>query len=293
MSLTELYLGPVADRAGTPEPKYHVRLPVFDGPLELLLHLIRKHEVDIYDIPIAEITNQYLEILELFEELNLDLAGEFLLMAATLIHIKSKMLLPPPHEDGTEDEETEDPRAQLVARLLEYERYKEAAQQLHQQEELRNATWTRPESALAALGLNANANANGNGNGDGRGKDSGSSSSSGADSPSESFVEVDLFELISAFREVLERVQRRKDLIYEAEVVSIEEMIERIRGKLPPGSRCTFVDLFEGATDRTTVIVTFLALLEMVRLKLLRLFQPKTFGHIHVMSLGSVDVDAG
>ena len=145
MSLAELYLGSGTDESGDIEPRYHVRLPIFDGPMDLLLHLIRKNEVEIYDIPIAEITKQYLEILELMEELNLDLAGEFLVMAATLIHIKSKMLLPPPHEDGTEDEETQDPRAVLVARLLEYERYKEAAEQLHQQEEIRNATWARPD----------------------------------------------------------------------------------------------------------------------------------------------------
>lgn len=266
MSLTELYLGPFEDENGDVEPKYHVRLPVFDGPLDLLLHLIRKNEVDIYDIPIAEITRQYLEILEILEELNLNLAGDFLVMAATLIHIKSKMLLPPPHEDGTEDEETEDPRAQLVARLLEYERYKEAAQQLHQQEELRSATWVRPETAVSSL-----------------------ASPNGEGESTEALVEVDLFELITAFREVLERVRQRQDLVYEAETVSIEETIARIRAKLAPGSRCSFVDLFEDASDRAAVIVTFLALLEMVRLRLLRIYQPKMLGTIHIMRLPEAD----
>jgi segregation and condensation protein A len=234
--------------------------------MELLLHLIRKNEVEIYDIPIAEITKQYLEILEFMEELNLDTAGEFIVMAATLIHIKSKMLLPPPHEDGTEDEPTEDPRAELVARLLEYERYKEAAQQLHQQEEIRSATFVRAEAVLPEA-----------------------EAANGHDQPPSNLIEVDLFELLSAFREVLERVRQRTDMVFEREVISIEEMIERIKNRLGPGAQCTFVDLFEEAYDRASVIVTFLALLEMVRLKLLRVFQHKLFGTIHVMRLADAD----
>jgi segregation and condensation protein A len=261
---TELYLGPSKDDDGSIEPRYHVKLPVFDGPMELLLHLIRKNEVDIYDIPIAEITRQYLEILDLMEVLNIDLASVFLVMAATLIHIKSKMLLPPPHEDGTTDEPGEDPRNELVARLLEYERYKEAAQQLHQQEEIRAATWVRPEAAARAF-LPSNGHAD----------------------PPEGLVEVDLFELISAFREVLDRARQRVDLVYERETISIEEMITRLESRLAAGSQCTFVDLFEGAYDRATIIVTFLALLEMVRLHRLRIFQQKLFGTIHVMRLES------
>jgi len=264
VSLTELYLGPGTGEDGSIEPKYHVRLPVFDGPMELLLHLIRKNEVEIYDIPIAEITKQYLEILEIMEELNLDTAGEFIVMAATLIHIKSKMLLPPPHEDGTEDEASEDPRAELVARLLEYERYKEAAQQLHQQEEIRSATFARAEAVMPPA-------------------------DNGHEEPPEGLVEVDLFELITAFREVLERVRKRTDMIFERETISIEEMIERLKTRLAPGAQRTFVDLFEEAHDRATVIVTFLALLEMVRLKLIRIFQQKLFGTIHVMRLADDD----
>jgi segregation and condensation protein A len=263
MSATELYLGPSADDDGGIEPRYHVRLPVFDGPMELLLHLIRKNEVDIYDIPIAELTRQYLETLDLMQELNIDLASEFLVMAATLIHIKSKMLLPPPHEDGTTDEVGEDPRQELVARLLEYQRYKEAAQQLHQQEEVRAAIWIRPDEAVKSIaGTNGHDQA-----------------------PVDGLVEVDLFELISAFREVLERVRNRVDLVYEREVVSIEQMIERLKGKLPAGSLSTFVDLFGEASDRATVIVTFLAILELTRLREIRIFQQNLFGPIHVQRL--------
>ncbi len=257
MSETELYFGPGTAESGDTEPKYHVRLPVFDGPLDLLLHLIRKNEVEIYDIPIADITKQYLEILEVMEELNLDLAGEFLVMAATLIHIKSKMLLPPPHEDGTEDEETEDPRAMLVARLLEYERYKEAAQQLHQQEEIKNATWARPVSVQHPI--------------------------EGSNGQVVQLIEVDQFELISAFREVLERVRQRADLVVHREVISIEEMIGRLEARLKEEEPCTFVQLFDDATDRATVIVTFLAILEMVRLRKLKIYQQELFGTIHVM----------
>ncbi|HSF19994.1 MAG TPA: segregation/condensation protein A [Vicinamibacteria bacterium] len=256
MSVAELYVGPSGDDDAV-EPAYHVRLPVFDGPMELLLHLIRKNEVEIYDIPIAEITRQYLEILELMEELNLGLAGDFLVMAASLIHIKSKMLLPPPHEDGTEDEPSEDPRAELVARLLEYTQYKEAAQQLHQQEELRSATFVRPDPAQSSNGHNA----------------------------STEIIEVDLFELISAFRDVLERVRQRADLVYERETISIEQMIERLSRRLAPAEECKFVELFDDASDRATVIVTFLAVLEMVRLRLLRIYQQKLFGTIYVIRL--------
>jgi segregation and condensation protein A len=265
MSMTELYLGPSRDEDGSIEPRYHVRLPVFDGPMELLLHLIRKNEVDIYDIPIAEITRQYLETLDLMEELNIDLASEFLVMAATLIHIKSKMLLPPPHEDGTTDDLGEDPRNELVARLLEYQRYKEAAQQLHQQEEVRAAIWIRPEDRVRSLeGTNGHHEA-----------------------PTDGLVEVDLFELFSAFREVLERVRQRVDLVYEREVISIEEMIERVKKRLSPGAQSFFVDLFEEAYDRATVIVTFLAILELTRLREIRIFQQNLFGPIHVQRLVS------
>lgn len=254
MTSAELYLRvPSEDPEG--EEQYHVRLPIFDGPFELLLHLIRTNEVDIYDIPIAEITRQYLETLALMQELNLNVAGEFIFVAATLIHIKSKMLLPPPHEDGTTDDPLEDPRAELVKRLLEYQRYKEAAHLLHEKETVRSAMWLRPDAALASI----------------------------LPGPvTENEVDVDLFELITAFRSVLERVRQRKDLTFERETISIEEMILLLEGRVPEGGSIAFEDLFEGMTTRALLIVTFLALLEMVRLKRLRIFQQKTFGTIHV-----------
>ena len=257
MSGTELYLGSPPDKVGEEDPQYHVRLPIFEGPLELLLHLIRKNDIDIYDIPIADITRQYLDTLDLMESLNLNLAGEFLVMAATLIHIKSKMLLPPPHEDGTSDEPEEDPRSELVQRLLEYQRYKEAAHQLHEQEEVRSAMWSRPDSVINKLLMPE-------------------------EEGEEPLIEVDLFELISAFREVLVRVSQRGDLVFEREVISVEEMMGLITSKLESVESTTFVELFDNALDRPTVIVTFLAILEMVRLRTLRIYQQAEFSTIFV-----------
>lgn len=256
MSAAELYLRvPEDDPEG--EEQYHVKLPIFDGPLDLLLHLIRVNEVDIYDIPIAEITRQYLLTLELMREFNLSVAGDFILMAATLIHIKSKMLLPPPHEDGTTEEPSEDPRAALVARLLEYQRYKEAAHLLHEKETVRSAMWLRPASALTSI--------------------------LPQDGAKEDEVEVDLFELVTAFRAVLDRARLRRDLTFEREVISIEEMIDLIESRIPAEGSVLFEDLFSGLATRALLIVTFLALLEMVRLRRLRVYQQKAFGTIHVI----------
>src|SRR5499425_3151753 len=128
---------------------YPVRLQNFEGPLDLLLHLIKKNEVDIYDIPIALITKQYLEYLDLMQELNLDVAGEFLVMAATLIHIKSRMLLPRP--DPTQEDPEEDPREALMRRLLEHQKFKAAAELLHEREIQRSAQWLRPEGRLTEV----------------------------------------------------------------------------------------------------------------------------------------------
>lgn len=256
MSRAELYLGPPPDDSTSSEPQYHIRLPEFDGPLEILLHLIRTHEYDIYDIPIAEVTQQYLEMLELMRELNLNVAGEFVFMAATLIHIKSKMLLPPPHEDGTEEEDFEDPRAELVARLLEYRKYKEAAQLLRQKELVRSAMWLRPVEAVAPF--------------------------LSPKQEEEDLVEVDLFELVVAFRSVLERIRQRRAFTVERYAVTMDEMIDRLKDHVQPGTSLTFEQLFEDVHTREMLIVTFLALLELVRLRVLRVYQRKSFATIYV-----------
>src|SRR5512145_3249619 len=179
---------------------YSVKLDSFEGPLDLLIHLIRKHEVNIYDIPIVLITRQYLDTLQLMEDRNLDVAGEFLVMAATLIHIKSKMLLPRPETAAGDDSEEEDPRDALVRRLLEHEKFKAAAELLHERETLRGAQWTRPDGPIQEI----------------------------AGEAPEPEIEVDLFSLISAFRAVVERSKLRPKLYLPSEQIPIEVRIEQL-----------------------------------------------------------------
>ncbi|HSL20919.1 MAG TPA: segregation/condensation protein A [Vicinamibacterales bacterium] len=231
---------------------YPVRLEFFEGPLDLLLHLIKQHEINIYDIPIALVTQQYLDYLELMEELDLDVAGEFLVMAATLIHIKSRMLLPRP--DPTQEDPLEDPRDALVRRLLEHQKYKAAAELLHERETIRSAQWSRPDRVVSEI----------------------------AGEPAEPELEVDLFSLLTAFRGVLERAKHRAKIPLPAEQIPIEVRIEQLLGRLSETDACGFEDLFADVQTRAGLIVTFLALLEMIRLKLIRVFQSGSFGPIRV-----------
>jgi segregation and condensation protein A len=231
---------------------YPVRLDNFEGPLDLLLHLIKTSEVNIYDIPIALITQQYLDYIDLMQELNLDVAGEFLVMAATLIHIKSRMLLPRP--DPTQEDPDEDPREALVRRLLEHQKFKAAAELLHERETLRSAQWTRPDAPVAGI--------------------------TGAAQEPE--IEIDLFSLISAFRSVVERAKQRPKVCLPAEQIPIEERIDQLMARLSESEACGFEDLFEDVQTRAGLIVTFLALLEMIRLKLIRVFQAGPLGPIRV-----------
>jgi segregation and condensation protein A len=231
---------------------YPVRLENFEGPLDLLLHLIRKHEVSIYDIPIALITQQYLDYIDLMQELNLDVAGEFLVMAATLIHIKSRMLLPRP--DPAQEDPDEDPREALVRRLLEHQKFKAAAELLHERETLRSAQWTRPDGPIAQI----------------------------AGEAPEPEVEVDLFSLITAFRSVVERAKQRPKLYLPGEQIPIEERIDQLLARLSETQACGFEDLFADMQSRAGMIVTFLALLEMIRLKLIRVFQSGAMGAIRI-----------
>jgi segregation and condensation protein A len=233
---------------------YKVKLETFEGPLDLLIHLIRTNEVNIYDIPIALITEQYLAYLELMQELNLDVAGEFLVMASTLIHIKSRTLLPRP-DPSQEDEPEEDPREALVRRLLEHQKYKAAAELLHERETLRGAQFMRPDASVAEA----------------------------AGDEYEPEIEVDLFSLLAAFRGVLERASRRPPMVIPPEQISIEDRIDQLLARLSETEACGFEDLFnDGDGSRPFMIVTFLALLEMIRLKLIRVFQSAGFGPIRV-----------
>ncbi|MEO6224097.1 MAG: segregation/condensation protein A [Vicinamibacterales bacterium] len=231
---------------------YPVRLERFEGPLDLLLHLIKKHQVNIYDIPIALVTKQYLDYLDLMQELDLDIAGDFLVMAATLIHIKSRTLLPRP--DPTQEDPEEDPREALVRRLLEHQKFKAAAELLHDREIQRSAQWARPDQALAEV----------------------------VGDPPEPEIEVDLFSLMTAFRQVLDRARNRPKPYLPAEYISIESRIELLMARLSEGEAFGFEELFADVQTRPGIVVTFLALLEMIRLKLVRVFQQGGFGAIRV-----------
>ncbi len=231
-----------------------IKLQSFEGPLDLLVHLIKKHQIDVYDIPIALITKQYLEYLGILQELNLDLASEFLVMAATLIHIKSKMLLPRPETAAGDPTDEEDPRDTLVRRLLEHQKFKAAAELLHDRETLRSAQWGRPDSRIEEI----------------------------AGDDYEPEIEVDLFTLLSAFRQVLERARERPPVPLPASEISIETRIDQLLGRLSEADACGFEDLFDDVATRTDMIVTFLAMLEMIRLKLIRVFQSGGAGAIRI-----------
>ena len=233
---------------------YPVRLDNFEGPLDLLLHLIRKNEIDIYDIPIALITQQYIEYIELMKELDLDTAGEFLLMAATLIHIKARTLVPRP-ETGVEAlEEAEDPREALVRRLIEHQRFKAAAELLHERQTVRSAQWGLAEERLADL----------------------------AGEPFERELEVDLFGLLQAFQSVLKRARARPGVPLPSAEVSIETRTRQLMELLSHAGACGFEDLFAEDGSRVDLITTFLAVLEMIRLKLIRVFQSGSCSPIRV-----------
>jgi segregation and condensation protein A len=227
---------------------YKVKLEVFEGPLDLLLYLIRKNQLDIYDIPIAEITQQYLDMLDLMRTLNLDVAGEFLVMAATLTQIKSKMLLPSPPEDEGE-EEWEDPRKELVDRLLEYERFKEVAQSLEERDILERDVFVRK---------------------------------SVDDEPDEE-LELSLFELIEAIRQVLSRTSQEFVHTITLERISLEERITQIIDRLTQGNGdVDFIGLFDEAPTKELIILTFLAILELVKLRMIKIYQRKAFSPIKI-----------
>jgi len=232
-----------------------IRLDNFEGPLDLLLHLIKKSEVNIHDIPIALITAQYLETIELMHELNLDVAGEYLVMAATLIHIKSRTLLPRPETAAAAGEDEQgDPRDALVRRLLEHQKFRAAAELLHEREQVRAAQWHRPDERVAAI----------------------------AGEEYEPELEVDLYSLLNAFQSVVQRLKQRPKMVLPAEQIPIEVRIEQLLERLSETEACGFEELFADVQERSGLIVTFLALLEMIRLKLVRVFQAGGFGPIRV-----------
>jgi segregation and condensation protein A len=230
----------------------HFKLSVFEGPLDLLLHLIKSNKIDIYDIPIFDITSQYLDYIELMKELNLEIAGDFLVMASTLIHIKSRMLLPPADEEG--DEPSEDPRSELVKRLLEYEAYKETSSHLRKREDIWKNVFHRglPDKDEYEF------------------------------EPEPVLFEANVFDLISAFQRLLERAPEQAVEITR-ETLTVADRINFIVERLEKEEGIKFEGLFEEGYTRMTVLVTFLALLEIVRLGLVKIYQEKAFGSIWLL----------
>ncbi len=246
--------GAAAARHAAHDPSfgaYRVRLDLFEGPLDLLLHLIKKNEVDVANIPVATITEQYLAYVELMRDLNLDIAGEFLVMAATLTLIKSRLLLPAPE---SEDEEEADPRADLIRQLLEYQRYREAAQALGERPLLRRDVFVRVAGA------------------DGVPE---------ADGPPA--VKVTLWQLMEAFRIVLKRAQ--PDPVHEvaSEGVSLRDRIGSLLHSLSVARSLTFDSLFDDGATRSFVIVTFLAVLELVKMGAVAAVQEEQVGTILIV----------
>jgi segregation and condensation protein A len=238
----------------------HVKLPVFEGPLDLLLYLIKKDELDIYDIPIEQITRRYLEYLQLIKMLDLEVAGEYLVVASTLIYIKSRMLLPhdlrPPEEEVEED----DPRWELVRQLVEYKKYKDAAFDLSQclarEENVhRRGTALKPENTGGTL----------------------------------AFDKVGLFDLLAVFQKVLARANQQEDLrdIFE-DRFTVSDKILLIQDQMTRRQRIVFEELFIGSASRTEIVVTFLAVLELIRLRQIDVVQESSFAPIElVRAIGS------
>lgn len=234
------------------ELPYQVRIENFEGPLDLLLHLIKKNEINIYDIPIAMIAQQYLDYVEAMKELNLNVAGDFLVMAATLLQIKSKMLLPV-DESSTDEEEGPDPREELVRRLLEYKKYKEAAHALDNQEKVWREVFSREQGPMETIETEDTALEN-----------------------------VSLFDLVDALKGILDRSPGKQLLEIIPDNLTVRDRMNVILERLEDRDSVSFVELFESSCHRLVVIVTFLAMLELIRLRVARVFQAETFGPILV-----------
>ncbi|MFB3073252.1 MAG: ScpA family protein [bacterium] len=247
----EFFAAAAARRPAVVQPMpYQVNLPVFEGPLDLLLHLIRLHEIDIYDIPIAQLTAEYLAHLELMKALDIDVAGEWIVMAATLAYIKSRTLLPVPPEADEHDEE--DPRQELVEKLLEYQRVKAMAMDLKERELEQREVYLRPPAEIPE------------------------------DEDEEIILDVTLFDLFEAFTALLEKLPADEAHKLVIEEMSVTEMIHTVLERLEGKGPIAFEDLFDGAASRTEVVVTFLALLEMMRHNLILVQQLKPSGPFRV-----------
>jgi len=234
---------------------YKLKLDIFEGPLDLLLFLIKKDDIDIADIPIASITDQYMRYIEMMKMLDLDIVGDFLVMAATLMQIKSKMLLPP--DPDAQEEEEEDPRNELVLRLQEYKKFKEIADALKEKELLRKNFFSRTVDEETKKQLKEEAK--------------------------EIFFEASLFDLINALSDALKKVP--EEVIHEiiTEEYTVEQKIHDILHHLLDRSRTSLKGLFQMAKCKMEMIVTFLAILELIRLKEIKAVQKRTFDDIEIL----------
>jgi len=231
---------------------YEVKLDIFEGPLDLLLYLIRKNELDIYNIPMALVTEQYLAHLEMMKALNLDMAGEYLVLAATLIHIKSKLLLPVEEGQG-EGEEEADPRAELVRQLLEYQAFKEVALNLDKRKLLDRDVFKRIQPVEEV-----------------------------PEEPEDPMVEVSLFELIEAFKQVVERMDKEELLEIDTERISLSDRINEILEELSQQKSLSFTDMLKTSRTRKSIVYTLLAILELMKMRVVRAFQADPFGPIRI-----------
>ncbi len=237
-----------------------VKLDSFEGPLDLLLHLIKKHEIDIYDIPISLISEQYNQYLDTLKELDLDIVGDYLRMAAELGYIKSRMLLP--KQVVEQDDELEDPREELVKRLIEYQRYKDASYQLFSLDLLGRDIYARKFDELSDMDLRE----------------------------FEQPLRVDLWALIDAFKTVMERKAAQKedeaDIIVETDFMTVEDKIEEILQRIEEYNSFSFSDLFELSLSKMSLILTFMALLELVKQQVVTVFQENQFDDIKIIFAG-------
>ena len=235
---------------------YSVKLDVFEGPLDLLLYLIKKDELDVYDIPIERVTNQYMEYLNLMRMLDLNIAGEFIVMAATLMMIKSRMLLPVEERSEDDDEEESDPRWDLVRQLVEYKKFKDAALHLHDLEEYQENVFAR-EGDGVELGREADM----------------------------ALRDVNIFSLLSAFQDALSKVKDEELREIFLERFTVAEKIDDLMDRTKDGQRLSIHDLFRGMSSRSEIICVFLAVLELMRLNRIQTQQDDTFGDIVIVGV--------
>jgi segregation and condensation protein A len=240
---------------------YKITIPMYEGPLDLLLDLIKKQEMNIHDIQISKITSQYLDYLHQLEVQNIDVSAEFIYMAATLIYIKSKMLLPP-DPLASPEEQTADPREELVQRLIEHEKFKNAAQLLYQRQQIEENVWSKPDKSLYH------------------------------DEGTEGELVVSLVDLVRVFQQVLERKKEITRIELQHELFTVAQMIVQLRGQILASSdnSVSLIQFFEACPSRHAMIVAFLAVLEMVKLQAVLLVQEKQFGEILVKRAKSFDI---